>query len=294
MQLGIFARTFVRPSLEETMDAVKFYGLDCLQFNFSCVGLPTLPNHIAPTLAIRIRTQLEKRALRMVAVSGTCNLIHPDLTQRANDLKRLQSLIPACKDLGTSVITLCTGTRDPEDMWRGHPENDSVSAHRDLRTSLETLLPVALKHKITLGIEPEPANVIATARQARLLLDDLKSPCLKIVFDAANLLMPHGLKEQKRILSEAAHILGTDIMLAHAKDLRRDGDALTVAAGKGEVDYHLYLELLEQAGFNGAIVLHSLAEGEVPASVEFLRSKLAQAKISGLGDANALFHSRQN
>jgi len=41
MQLGIFARTFVRPSLEETLDAVKSYGLDFLQFNFSCDGQPT-------------------------------------------------------------------------------------------------------------------------------------------------------------------------------------------------------------------------------------------------------------
>src|SRR6266487_4160019 len=193
MQLGIFARTFVRPSFEETFDAVKAYGLDCLQFNFSCAGQPTLPESIDPALALRIRTELEKRSLVMVAVSGTCNLIHPDQGQRAQYLGRLQTMTAVCRTFGTSVVTLCSGTRDATDMWRSHRENHSLSARRDLRTSLETLLPLAEKHGVTLGIEPEPANVIATDQQARQLLDELKSPCLKIVFDAANFLTPHAL-----------------------------------------------------------------------------------------------------
>src|SRR5262245_11846034 len=106
MQLGIFARTFVRPTLDATLVAVILYGLNWLQFNFSCVGLPTLPDSIDPALVLRISTELKKRSLQMVAVSGTCNLIHPDLTQRVEELKRLQSLIAACKDLGASVVTL--------------------------------------------------------------------------------------------------------------------------------------------------------------------------------------------
>src|SRR5438445_12082412 len=119
MQLGIFARTFVRPSLDDTLDAVKSYGLDCLQFNFSCVGQPTLPESIDPALAFRVRTELEKRSLAMVAVSGTCNLIHPDLSERALCIRRLETMIGVCRKLGTPVVTLSTVTRDATDMWLG-------------------------------------------------------------------------------------------------------------------------------------------------------------------------------
>src|SRR2546427_11726842 len=112
MHLGIFARTFVRSSLEETFDAVKSYGLNCLQFNFTCAGLPVLPEAIEPALARRIRTELEERSLFMAAVSGTCNLIHPDPALRAQSLRRLQTMIGACRELGTSGVTLCTGTRE--------------------------------------------------------------------------------------------------------------------------------------------------------------------------------------
>ena len=43
MHLGIFAKTFPRPTLEETLDAVVDHGLAHVQFNMSCAGLPTLP-----------------------------------------------------------------------------------------------------------------------------------------------------------------------------------------------------------------------------------------------------------
>ena len=46
MQLGIFAKTFPRPTLEETLDAVAAHGLTQVQFNMSCMGLATLPDRL--------------------------------------------------------------------------------------------------------------------------------------------------------------------------------------------------------------------------------------------------------
>jgi len=288
MQLGIFAKTFVRPNLEETLDAVKSFGLECVQFNFSCVGMPTLPHVIEPELAQRIRGELAKRSLSMAAVSGTCNLIHPDEAHRADGIRRLGTLIASCRELGTSIVTLCTGTRDPDDMWRAHPENQSPDAWRDLRMSLETLLPVAEKHRVSLGVEPEPGNVIDSARKARRLLDEFKSPWIKIIFDGANLVASHGLSKQHPILSEAADLLGPDIVLAHAKDLigTNTQDAPGhVAAGKGKLDYLHFFSLLRKNGFEGPIILHGLSESEVSASIAFLREKLVRAAGGGEGPA---------
>ena len=281
MQLGIFAKTFVRSRFEETFDAVKSYGLDCLQFNFSSAGLPTLPESIDRSLALRIRAELEDRSLFMAAISGTCNLIHPDLAQRAQCVGRLQTMIAACRELGTPIVTLCTGTRDPADMWRPHRDNSSPEAWHDLVLSLEALLPAAESQAVTLGVEPEPANVIDSAQRARRLLQEMKSPSLKIVLDAANLLAPHDLARQHQILSEAFDLLGPDIVLAHAKDLKSQGQtesehrSTTVAVGQGKLDYLHFLSLLEKADFTGPLILHSLAEHEVSSSVAFLRQRLA-------------------
>src|SRR5215472_697212 len=100
MRLGIFAKTFARGTFEGVCAAVQVHGLHYLQFNFSCVGLPTLPERIDPGLADRIRTELGRRSIQMSAVSGTCNLINPQLAQRESSLARLEGLIRACRELG--------------------------------------------------------------------------------------------------------------------------------------------------------------------------------------------------
>ena len=187
MRIGIFAKTFPRPTLEETLDAALAHGLDCIHFNFACAGLPSLPEKIDRQLAQRIGAAIRERKLEMVAVSGTFNMIHPDENIREDGFRRFGTVASACREIGTNVMTLCTGTRDPSDMWRSHPENNSASAWKDLRSGMLRALELAERHDLMLGIEPELGNVINSAAKARQLLDDLRSPRLKIIFDAANL-----------------------------------------------------------------------------------------------------------
>lgn len=278
MQLGVFAKTFARPTLEELLEAIKAHDFTCLQFNMSSVGLPTLPDQIDPALIKRVRQALDSRGLRMAALSGTFNIIDPDLKQRQANLRRLRVLAAACEGLGTKVITLCTGTRDPHDMWRYHPDNDSPAAWRDLLDSLAVALEIAEAYKITLGIEPEISNVVDSARKARQLLEALPSPYLKIIMDGANLFPAGTLPRMRDILVEAFDLLGDKIILAHAKDLTRDGEAGQAAAGTGLLDYDLYLGLLQQAGYSSPLILHGLREDEVAGSVAFLRTRLANSR----------------
>ena len=81
----------------------------------------------------------------------------------------------------------------------------------------------------------------------------------------------------KEILEEAFVLLGRDIVLAHAKDLDRDGDAGHKAAGEGVLDYDLYLRLLRTNRFKGPLLLHGLNRAQLPGCVAFLRAKLARA-----------------
>ena len=92
MRLGIFAKTFARCSLGETLDAVKAHGIVCVQFNMSCAGLPTMPEEIPAELADRIRGEMDRRELMMAAVSGTFNMIHPRREKRRAGLRKLAVL----------------------------------------------------------------------------------------------------------------------------------------------------------------------------------------------------------
>jgi sugar phosphate isomerase/epimerase len=272
MRLGIFARTFERPTMESALDAVVAHGLDAVQFNPMLLGGPSLPETISPAEAARVARAHAERGLELIAVSGTYNMAHPDPEQRAAGARRLTELIAAAPAMGAAVVTLCTGTRDPGDMWRAHPDNGTSAAWADMLAALATAVEAAERAGVTLGVEPEPGNVVRDAPAARELLDEVASPALRIVLDAANLLPPDALPDQHRVLDTAFELLGADIVLAHAKDVRADGTV--VAAGRGGVDYLAYVAHLRQAGFAGALVLHGLAESEVADSAAFLRGLL--------------------
>jgi sugar phosphate isomerase/epimerase len=73
MKLGVFAKIFSRDTLEQVLEAVRYYGFSSLQFNMACAGLPSLPAAIPEGLASSIAIAQAKRGLNMAAVSGTYN-----------------------------------------------------------------------------------------------------------------------------------------------------------------------------------------------------------------------------
>src|ERR671914_241430 len=269
VRLGIFAKTFARSSPEGVFDALASYGLHETQFNMSVARLPSMPDEIDPALADRVMKAAADRNIVLVAVSGTFNMIHPDVGVRRDGLRRLGVLAGACERLGTSIVTLCTGTRDPEDMWRRHPDNVRPEAWRDLLATMQEALETAEEHGVTLAFEPETGNVVDSAEKGRRLLDEMRSPRLKVVIDAANLFDAEDparrLSRSEEILDETFGLLGGDLVLAHAKDVKRLGEV--VAAGKGDLDYDLYLRYLSEASYAGPLVLHGLAEEEVAGSL---------------------------
>lgn len=264
MILGIFSRTFARPCLEGVLDAVQAHGLHAVQFNMASAGLSPLPVEIDLDLAVRIRDAFALRDLEMVAISGTFNMIHPDLRQREEGLRRLEVLAAACHSMATSTITLCTGTRDPADKWRGHPGNALPDAWHDLRAVMERALAIAEEHDLWLAIEPEQANVVASAADARHLLDEMRSPRLKVILDPVNLHKGSDPSQVRALLDEAAVLLGPDLVAAHAKELYPGG------AG-WRVDYAHYVGMLRSAGFRGPLLLHNLPEQAVKVAVGLLR-----------------------
>jgi sugar phosphate isomerase/epimerase len=282
MQIGILMGTFGRPTLEANLDAVKACGLDCIQLNIASAGLPAMPDEIPPELVKRIRQEADVRGITIASLEGTFNMSHPDAEYRRTGLRRLRVMAEACHELGTSKIHTCTGTRDRENMWRRHADNDSPQAWRDLVSCTRVASEIARQADVVLAFEPEVNNVVDSAKKARRLLDEIGSPHLKVTMDGANIFHAGELTRMREVLDEAFELVGKDIVLAHAKDLSHDGDAGHEAAGHGKLDYDRYLSLLHACGFHGPILLHGLSESQIPGCIAFLRDKLARvAAASG-------------
>jgi sugar phosphate isomerase/epimerase len=275
IEIGIFSRTFTRTTLEQVLDAVGAHGLSHVHFNLNSAGVANLPEEIGDHLCARIRRTFETRGFVMTSISGTFNAIHPDARQRELDTRRACRIIESCRSMGTSTVSLCTGSRDPLDMWRRHPDNQLPDAWQDLLATLGRLLPVAESSGVILGIEPETNNVVDSAVKARRLLDELRSPNLKIIMDGANLFEGLEVDRMQDVLTEAFDLLAADIVMVHAKDITGDPTHTHQAAGTGKLDWNTYCRLLKQNNYAGVVILHNLREAEVKTSIAFLEDHLA-------------------
>lgn len=273
MQAGIFAKTFSATGALPVLRAVKRAGYDVAQFNMACLGLPSMPDTITPAVCAEIAEASAVSGVAISAVSGTYNMIHPDPTVRADGLARLATIIRAAPLMGTRLVTLCTGTRDAKDQWKHHPENSGKEAWRDLLDEMGKAVVLAEESDVDLGIEPELANVVSSALQARRLIAELKSPRIRIVLDPANLFEVAKPGERRDIIARAVDHLGDRILMAHAKD--RDAEGHFVAAGSGIVDFPHFVRCLRSAGFDGPLVTHGLSEQEAPSVAAFLRGVIA-------------------
>ncbi len=276
MQIGILLETFARKTLEERLDAVKASGLDCVQLGMDAAGLPSMPEDIPPGAIARISRAATARGIAIASLRGTFNMCHPDADQRSAGVRAIGVLAAACRQLGTSKIHICTGTRNRGSMWRPHPDNGSPEAWSDMVACVRAAVDLARPAGVTLAFEPEVNNVVDSAQKARRLLDEVGSPNLKVTMDAANLFHAGELPQMGAILDQAFALVGKDVVMAHAKDLDHDGDAGHVAAGHGKLDYDRYLSLLIRYGVKGPLFLHGLSEAQVPGCVAFLRETLAR------------------
>jgi len=278
MRLGIFAKTFAGSHPATVLAEVRAAGYCAAQYNMACSGIGSLPTAITENTAAAVRAAAETNHVEIAAASATYNMIHPDPEKRAAGRRAFEAISAAASAMGTTLLTVCTGSRDPEDQWRAHPDNHGPAAWQALLDEFALILPVAARHGITIGVEPEHGNVVNSAAAARRLLETLQSDRVKIVLDVANLVDGAPQREWQALIEAAADELHGQIAMAHAKDCTLDGKV--VAAGLGAVDFGHFVRVLHAIGFDGPLVTHGLAAQEAASVAQFLRAVLAREGIA--------------
>lgn len=274
MRLGIFAKTFAGTDPATVLGAARQAGYDCVQWNWACAGLASMPDDIRAPLVTATREAVRTSGVDIVAVSATFNMIHPDPGVRAAGLRRLATIAQQAHAIGTELVTLCTGTRDADDQWAWHPDNAGDAAWDDLLVAMQAARDIARDHGVRLGIEPELANVVDGVASAQRLFEELggaddTDAVLRIVLDAANLAERGDGHERRAAIEAAVTALAPHIEIAHAKDRHADGRFATV--GEGAIDFEHYLACLARAGFDGPVVTHGLDAADAARVAHHLR-----------------------
>lgn len=274
MEIGVFSKTYETSDLRDTYRRMTGQGIYHTQFNLANAGLATLPEDIRDEDIEQIRKLTEEFRITIDAITGTFNMIDPDEEARRRGCGQFAVQCRIARELNIPVVSLCTGSKNPESKWKWHDDNLKRSSWDDLMRSTEAVLKYAEDNHVYLGVETEASNIINTPARAREYLDTVDSPWLKIIMDGANLFRPRQVPDMRNVLAEAFDLLGGDIVLAHAKDFSLDGDLSFVAAGQGMLDFPCYIRLLEKSGYEGALIMHGLSEQQVPESMRFLEGML--------------------
>jgi sugar phosphate isomerase/epimerase len=276
-RLAILSSEFDERTIPEMFAAIAAVGVRTTQFHFGNAfpdmghdeavhgGLIAFGDRLDEVDLDLVRDSARTSDVAIAAVDGTYNMIHPDPELRARGAAALRRVIEITPTLGAEFVALSTGTRNTESMWFPDPASAEPEAWADLVEAMTAAAAVAEANGVTLAFEPEMGNVVHSPQLARRLMDEVGSSRVKVLFDAANIYHHGELAQGAEILRIALDILGPDVVMAHAKDLDKDGAAGGLPAGHGRLDYPAFISLLAKHGFNGPIVLHAITP-KVPRS----------------------------
>jgi len=273
LKLGVFTGVYASLPLEEAARRIAadgFHGV-VLEYAFADVKFdPWAPDWDKARL---ITSTLAKHNLKIVGLYGYYNVVDPDAARRQRGEQRMQVLIENWKQFGCPVISTETGTFNDKSEWLESPENATEQGYQACRAALERLTKAAKKTGAVISIETYWRNVIDSIARAQRVLRDV--PGLKLVMDPCNFYRKEDLARMDPMLEEMFRLLGKQIVLAHAKDVKAAADGTDLpASGKGVLDYPLYLRLLAGLNRELPLVIEHLTLEDVPRARDYVLSQL--------------------
>lgn len=276
LRLAVFADVYAGLPVEEAAERVAADGFSSVLF-FNLRFADVECDLAKPDWAVaeRIRGAFERRGIRIGALGGYHNPLHPNPVLRELGAARMRTLIANWKRLGSPTIATETGTLNPESEWLDSPENAGEDAYARCRAAFAEMARAAEKTGATVAIEPYWRNVIDSVDRAERLFRDVPSPALRLVMDPCNYFRKEDLPRMKPMLEEIFRRLAPWVVVAHAKDVRESPDGTDLpAAGLGALDYPLYLELLAGLDRDLDLAVEHLTLEDVPRALGFVRAAM--------------------
>jgi sugar phosphate isomerase/epimerase len=275
LRLGIHSAPYAGFPLEDAVARIKADGFSSVLTDYVFADVrfdPLAPDWEA---AGKITQCFERRGVRIAAVFGYYNVVDPDAARRQRGEARMAVLIANWKRLGCPVISTETGTLNPTSEWLESPENTTEKGYLVCRTAFEKMARAAEKAGAVISIEPYWRNIIDSIERTERLFREIQSPALKLVMDPCNYFRKEQLPKMRPMLEGMFKRLGSQIVVAHAKDVKAAADGTDLpAAGLGVLDYPLYLRLLAQQDRELDLVLEHLTLADVPRARDFVKGQL--------------------
>lgn len=275
LKLAIFTGLYANLPLEEAARKIKEDGFVGVVFEgtFKDVRFdPWAPDWDALK---KMTTCFEKNGLKIAGLYGYYNVIDPDPARRKRGEERMDVFIKNWKRFGTPIISTETGTYNKQSQFADSPENFTEEGYVACRAAFEKLARAAEKTGAVIAIEAYWRNVICSIERTERLFREIKSPSLKLTMDPCNYFRNEDLPKMKPMLEEMFKRIGKDTVLAHAKDVKTSEKGPDLpAAGKGELDYPLYLRLLAELDKEIYLAIEHLSIDDVARARDYVKAQM--------------------
>jgi sugar phosphate isomerase/epimerase len=211
---------------------------------------PAWPQQIAG-----LRRRLGELDMRSVIETGARFLLDPatkheptlvtaDPAARARRLEFYCHAIRCAAELGSDCVSLWSGILRDVSPQEAASRN---AAMLRLAEGLEEVLEYAAKHKVAIGLEPEPGMFIDSMARFDELLGRLRNPGLKLTLDVGHL----HCQGETPIAPQIARWAGK-LVNVHLEDMRF-GVHEHLMFGKGQIDFPPVLAALARSGYQGGL-----------------------------------------
>ena len=257
--VGARLHDYGKGSPDEMFGRVAADGFAAVQLAYKkCV--PFVRSYADVTDALVAETVAAEKAHSIqVAVLGTYVELAINDESRLKNAADFKSQLAVCKALGAG----CIGT-ETTSMEKQPAGTTREEAQELLCRSLADILPAAEALGVTVAVEPVTYHSMNSAAATRHILDTMRSPNLKVIFDMSNLVDAGNVGAQDRIWNDVGELLGDQIVAVHFKGqaFAPDGGLLHTSLEDSLTDYAGAFAMLRQLPQDALPVLR---EEAVPA-----------------------------
>lgn len=257
--VGARLHDYGKGSPDELFGRVAADGFAAVQHAYKkCV--PSVRSYADVTDTLVAETVAAEKAHSIqVAVLGTYVELAINDESRLKNAADFKSQLAVCKALGAG----CIGT-ETTSMEKQPAGTTREEAQELLCRSLADILPAAEALGVTVAVEPVTYHSTNSAAATRHILDTMRSPNLKVIFDMSNLVDAGNVGAQDRIWNDVGELLGDQIVAVHFKGqaFAPDGGLLHTSLEDSLTDYAGAFAMLRQLPQDALPVLR---EEAVPA-----------------------------
>ena len=234
MIIGMRGHDFGRMEPDALAAAIAESGFACTQLAFTKAFPQSADTYMTPDALASIRAAFEKNGVAIPVMGCYISASDKDDAVRAAAKEKFIAALRASVLLGAG----CVGTETTHFTF---DESEREAAYARLLDFVRAVVPAAEECGGIVGIEPVAVHTLNTPELTRRLLQDVRSPNLKVILDMGNLLTPQTTspEDQQDILTRCLECFGDQICALLLKDGRfnENGKWINCPLGEGVMDW---------------------------------------------------------